>query len=435
MHFKINIIVRTFNEEDWIKFCLTNCLAQTNVNFAITVVDSGSTDNTLNIVEKFRKQNPTKLFVKKIKHFRPGNALNIGVQAVDSDYFVCLSAHCLPTTQNWLHNFNVFMDLNEDVAGAYGRQLPLSCTHPDDCRDLLITFGNEQQVYAKNTFFHNANSIVRRSVWATNKFDDEVPHIEDQIWAKAVISEGHKIAYLPDASVFHYHGIHQHGKQRSFRASNVAKLMRLIENPADNMSVSSVLRETINTPIVILAPSKDVSDSDELNSLAKIRDEFQDEGNIYYITNREEFVSGVSCVTREDLNISDDITFRDLLRSILLKIETIEIETVDALIIYDLNYTFIDVNFGKKCKKIIFDNWLPAVMPAWKDYGNYWYCIDGNYNNIHNSFEHRSKKPAVFRSIIGQGAAIRASAIRSPQEEIEQFELIWTEDAKVCVRR
>lgn len=433
MFFKINIIVRTFNEEDWIKFCLTNCLAQTNVDFAITVVDSGSTDNTLNIVDEFRKQYPTKIFVKRIEHFRPGNALNIGAREVESEYFVCLSAHCLPTTQNWLHNFVVFMDLNGDVAGAYGRQLPLSCTHPDDCRDLLITFGNEQQVYAKNTFFHNANSIVRRSAWVANKFDDDVPHIEDQVWAKAVISEGYKIAYLPDAAVFHYHGIHQHGKQKSFRASNVAKLMRQIEDPAETITVSSVLQETINTPIIVLAPSKNISES--VSSLSKIQEEFQDEGNIYYISDYDESVLGVTRVAREELNVSDDTTFRDMLRSILEKIESIECESVDALIIFDLNYTFIDVKFGKKCKKLLFDHWLPAVMPAWKDFGNYWYCVNGNYNNIYNSLEHRSNKPAVFRSVVGQGAAIRASAIRSAREEIEQFELIWTEDAKICVRR
>jgi CMP-N-acetylneuraminic acid synthetase len=51
--------------------------------------------------------------------------------------------------------------------------------------------------------------MVRRSVVDLIPFDSEVTNIEDRLWAKEAIKRGYKLVYEPDASVFHYHGIHQ----------------------------------------------------------------------------------------------------------------------------------------------------------------------------------------------------------------------------------
>ena len=203
----VNIVIRTLNEEDWLKFCLLSVLRQNHVNTTITIVDSGSTDGTLRIASFFQSRYPKTIFIRKIEHFTPGEAINIGVAAVKSKYSVCLSAHCLPVDENWLTRFVSHMETNLGVGAAYGRQLPLSCTHPDDARDLLVTFGVESRVQKTDNFFHNANSIFRTSIWDSIRFDPHVKHVGDQIWAKELQAKGIEISYLADASVYHYHGL------------------------------------------------------------------------------------------------------------------------------------------------------------------------------------------------------------------------------------
>ena len=79
------------------------------------------------------------------------------------DYFVCLSSHCIPVNSLWLETLVKAMDDGSQYAGVYGRQEPMSFTSPADKRDLLLVFGLDRRIQSKDSFFHNANSIIRRS--------------------------------------------------------------------------------------------------------------------------------------------------------------------------------------------------------------------------------------------------------------------------------
>ena len=89
---------------------------------------------------------------------------------------------------------------------------------------------------------------------------------------------------------------------------------------------------------------------------------------------------------------------------------------------------------GDQCIKLLIDRWLPAVMPAWKDYGNYWIHKDERFENLSGSYDLRGKKPAIYKTTLGQGAAIRASIIRSNLSEIPVGEVIWTENEKLLLK-
>ena len=82
----------------------------------------------------------------------------------------------------------------------------------------------------------------------------------------------------------------------------------------------------------------------------------------------------------------------------------------------------------------MFNQYHAAVMPAWKDYGNYWIQNEGRFENIQSTFDLREEKPALYRSVLGQGGAIRASALRSNIKEISIGEVIWTEDTSILSR-
>ena len=100
---------------------------------------------------------------------------------------MCLSAHCIPQRADWLSRLHANM-AKADVAGVYGRQLPMAYSTPQDKRDLLNTFGLDHRVQVKDTFFHNANSMIRRDLWQQHPFDETVTNIEDRVWAERVLT-------------------------------------------------------------------------------------------------------------------------------------------------------------------------------------------------------------------------------------------------------
>ena len=184
----ISIIIRTKNEERWIGVCIERIKKQSYKNFEIILVDSFSEDKT---VEK-AKRNGVKKIVK-IKEYKPGKAINMGIEASKGQYIVILSAHCLPINSNWLTD--LFEEINSDhnLAGVYGKQVPMDFSSDEDKRDLLIVFGEDERIQKKDSFFHNANSIIKRDVWEETNFNNEVENIEDRIWAGEILKKNYKI--------------------------------------------------------------------------------------------------------------------------------------------------------------------------------------------------------------------------------------------------
>lgn len=237
----VSVIVRTKNEERWIGSCLRAIRRQTYPAIEVVLVDNDSSDQTV------AKARPLVDNLVTIERFRPGRALNDGIRASSGEIVVCLSGHCIPTNERWLERLVANLD-DPEVAGVYGRQEPLSYTSPLDKRDLLITFGLDRRVQRRDTFFHNANSAMRREIWETFPFDEELTNIEDRAWAKQVLDAGHVIVYEPDASVFHHHGIHHGGNPQ--RAAQVVTIMERLHG------VQPVPRQVDDLRIVALIPSR-----------------------------------------------------------------------------------------------------------------------------------------------------------------------------------
>ena len=428
----VNIVVRTFNEEDWIRSCLTRIFAQDYHNMVVTVVDSGSTDATKSIVQEF-----TNVCLIEIVDFLPGKAINIGIQAQSSEYAMILSAHCLIKGTNCISSYVDFLEENLNVAGVYGKQLPLKYTHPDDARDLMITFGNETRIQKKDSFFHNANSMLRMSVVNQIPIDNSVKHIEDRLWADHVIKGGHQVAYLPEAEVYHYHGLHQHGKTSSFRAEGVVSLLRQFSGNIEE-ECEQIHGRKFTCPIVILVDPVVGELESTLDRVRQVLSELNEE-NIYLFANDSKFrelcVGGkVTYLSRAKLGVSSGESFRALSRKLLDAIEA-DLEIVsDAVSFIDMSYSHLNLDFIKLARTLLFERCYKAVLPAWQDSGNYWKRDGGVFVELNVNYEKKEDKSELYRSVLGQGGCVRSSEIRSSKESWKIDELICTNDINVIRR-
>lgn len=245
MEKKVSIVIRTKDEERWITQCLNGVSSQDYRNFEVIIVDNEGRDKTIEKANQFKGRLGEGLKILTCGEYLPGRALNMGIREAKGEYVACLSGHCIPVNNQWLSNLIKNFD-GPNIAGVYGRQEPMAFTSDADKRDLNLIFGLDRKVQLKDNFFHNANSMIRRDIWSEIPFDEKVTNIEDRIWAQKVLQKGYQIIYEPEASVYHYHGIHQNGDVE--RCVNV---VRILESLRSDYSYKSIEIEKLNVVAII----------------------------------------------------------------------------------------------------------------------------------------------------------------------------------------
>lgn len=408
---EISIIVRTKNEERWIGHCLAMLYQQDCSDFEVILVDNASADHTVKVAKRF----PLAAVIN-IDEFLPGKALNEGIRASNGRFIVCLSAHCIPKNKDWLSYLRRNFDRDEKLAGVYGRQLPLSFTDPLDKRDLLTVFGQDYRLQVKDYFFHNANSMLRRDVWEQYPFDEVVTNIEDRVWGKAVTSAGFHLAYDPEASVYHYHGLHQGNSPQ--RAKGVVSIIEQIDEATLNDLPDSLRPEQANI-IAVIPVQGDLNPSSIAHNLlegavAKLKcAEYVK--NIYLVASDASLAEklGVIWIDRDGITNVDLLGIDELLQKCLEKIESLK-DFPEALLY--VNYDYLHRPEGL-FDELIMDaqfKGYDTVFPGFVDYGYYWIRgEDGEYAQADTSMKGRSERKPVFRALYGLGCITSSTLVRS----------------------
>lgn len=409
---RVSIIVRTYNEERWIAHCLGAIFNQDFDNFEVILVDNNSTDYTVEVAKRY----PITTIVK-IDKFFPGKALNDGIRASTGDYIVCISAHCIPKDKYWLQNLYNNFDGNEKLAGVYGRQLPLSYTSDADKRDLLIAFGQDKKVQLKDYFFHNANSMLPRAIWDKFPFNEKVTNIEDRIWGKLVIEAGYEIIYEPSASVYHYHGLHQHSNS-SDRAKGIAQILDDLDAESIGELPESLKPENIGVASILLVKEELDENSMEFKLLLNVVKELKLVSNIdeiYIVANDKNIAthSAVNWIDRkQSIYNADDMNVEKLLSLSLNEIESRGFFP-EVILYVNHHYPFRPENLFDQLISELQYKGISSVFPCFIDYGHYWQKdTSDNFFQIDSSMDSRANREPIMRALYGLGCATSSVEIR-----------------------
>ena len=191
----LTIVIRTLNTAPTLARVLA--ALQLRREDQLVVVDSGSSDGTLDLARKAK----ARIVPIRAADFTYGRALNVGFAVADHDWILALSAHTVPLHSGFLDTYRAALRqrLQPNVAAVVGpvlaseldRTLPGGITH-FELGDFTHGFGFGAG---------NPNSLYRRSLWQKHPFDEQLGGGEDLDWYLWALRQGYAIAVVHAAEV------------------------------------------------------------------------------------------------------------------------------------------------------------------------------------------------------------------------------------------
>lgn len=216
---KASVIIPTKNAGQHFSHVLEMLISQqTAWPFDVLVVDSGSTDGTVDLVKHYVS---VRLIEIPASEFGHGKTRNFAVANTTGDYIAMLTQDALPASREWLSELVAAMDKDPQIAGVFGRHIAYPDASPFTRYELEQHFEgflpkpvvelDDQVRYEQEEgyrqflyFFSDNNALLRRSVWQKIPYP-EVDFAEDQAWARLIIEAGYRKAYAHNAVVRHSH--------------------------------------------------------------------------------------------------------------------------------------------------------------------------------------------------------------------------------------
>jgi len=199
-----SIIVPTYNNQNTIRECVVALKNQTILSdlYEIIVVNDGSTDNTLNILNTI-----SDITIITIENSGPAVARNIGVKYAKGNIVVFTDADCIPEV-DWLQQMVTFFN-TEDIVAVKG-------VYKSTQSELVARFVQKEYEFKYERmkkqkyidFVDTYSAAYRKDIFLANKGFDEnfrKPSVEDQELSFRLARKGYHMIFQPNAKVFHFH--------------------------------------------------------------------------------------------------------------------------------------------------------------------------------------------------------------------------------------
>lgn len=211
MKINISIIIPTYNASKYLPDLLKKISAQTVQYDEIIVIDSSSTDNTIDIAKSYGAE----IIVIPKEQFDHALTRNTAAAKAKGNILVFFTQDAMPADEFSIQNLIRPFSQHDDIAAVYGRQLASFNASPFSEHLRLFNYPDvsyirclqDKKAYGfKTIFFSDSFSAYKRSsLEKIGWFKGKLIFGEDTHAVAKLLFANYKIAYAANARVYHSH--------------------------------------------------------------------------------------------------------------------------------------------------------------------------------------------------------------------------------------
>jgi rhamnosyltransferase len=222
----VSIIMRSYNEGWALRETLPALQAQDYKNWELIVIDSGSTDGSVDLI---RQAKPAHFIQIKSQDYNPSRVMNHGMQLAQTEFGIFINADATPQGKDWLRPLVAALQ-DPKVAAVFGRQIPRPDCQAVFAHDYERCFGANRESTRWEHFFSMVSSGLRKDIWSQRGFLEKMQYSEDDEYTRWCREQGYGVVYVPESVVMHSHNYTpQQAYKRSF---GEAKALAAVWNEA-----------------------------------------------------------------------------------------------------------------------------------------------------------------------------------------------------------
>ena len=175
---QISVVIRTKDSAETLSDCLNSLEQQTQAIHEIVVVDSGSSDGTLEIASQFRCK--VVAYPSGIS-FNYSKSLNLGIEQTSGDYVFILSSHSIAQNRNSLKWLLRCLEVHPNAPGCSLNKSLQSCEPVTSFDALQIEIVDRHNF--RGSALSNTACLIRRRAWLERRYDETIATAEDIDWS------------------------------------------------------------------------------------------------------------------------------------------------------------------------------------------------------------------------------------------------------------
>lgn len=260
------VFIPTFNGGKYLDRLLTAVEEQDYPGTVeILIIDSGSTDGTLEIIARHPMVRLVQIAQTDFGH---GKTRNQAAELARGEKIAYLSHDAVPASTSWLTELLAPLRTKNCVA-VYGKQVARADCFPSLKYEIAGVFnaagktltlveapdGDVSKLSDAELFYSDVNSATTKEFVTKKVAYQDLPYSEDLAFAKDVLAAGYRKAYVPAAAVEHSNDVTlgEYGKRVFDESMGRRRLGELWTPMSLGGMLARMLRDTLRTELRILS--------------------------------------------------------------------------------------------------------------------------------------------------------------------------------------
>ena len=191
------VLMTVYNEEKYVSSAIESILGQTYSDFMFLIINDASTDNTIDILSKYKKIDNRIVIINLKKNLNRGGASTLGLNYLNTDFVARMDGDDIAYPDR-LEKQLAFMEEhpNVDVCGTWMESLETGFIFKAQCSDAAI----KARMLFEPGVFHATTLYKRNAILNVGGYDRYALNVEDyDLWTRLIASQKCTFSCIPES--------------------------------------------------------------------------------------------------------------------------------------------------------------------------------------------------------------------------------------------